>query len=90
MTVGDEVNFVFFAPSVWNSFWKAINFADLFLHLSQIMWLIICLQWSMLPVEMCFTIYSPCKSRSVVSETPTGLKVNDSNKLLIELTGAIV
>lgn len=44
----------------------------------------------MLPVEMCFTIYSPCKSRSVVSETPTGLKVNDSNKLLIELTGAIV
>ena len=88
--MGDKMNFVICAPTIGNTFRETVNFTNFALNLTQVSRLVNRLMISMLCIEMSVTIYCSCQTESIVCYPSFSLEIDNSNKLLIQLTSSIV
>ena len=84
------MNFVSLTPALRDTLGESVDFPKAFLYLSQVAWLVECLLWGVLSIEMAFTIDSPGQLDSVVFDATVRLERKDSNDLLVQFTGTIV
>ena len=84
------MNFIICAPTIGNTFWETVDFTNFVLNLTQVPWLVNRLMSRMLCIEMSVTIYCSRQARSVIYYHSFSLEIDNSNKLLIQLTSSVV
>ena len=86
----DKMDFVLGAPAIRYAFGEAIDFSNFVLDLAQIAWLVKTLMRCVFTIKMGLSVDCSGQIGSVVSQIAVGLEVDDSNDLLVELTGSVV
>ena len=84
------MDFIFAAPSLWDSFGEAIYFAHILLYLSEIARFVKGLEVKVFLVKVSFSIHSSGQSRTIVSNASTPFEINDAHDLLVELASTVV
>ena len=86
----DKVDFILRAPSVWNSFRKAIDLANISLNLAQVARLVEGLVRCMLHIKVTLSVDCASQTWTVVSQTSIRFERSDSDDLLIEFTCTVM
>ena len=86
----NEMDFVSRAPAIRYTLWEPIDLSNVVLDLAQVARLVEILVRCMFTIKVCLAVDCSSKIGPIVSQIAVGLKIDDSNDLLVELTGSIV